>query len=157
MGEMTWEELKAQAARLDDLAAKERAAQEEVGVTETAWRTAVKARDEVQRDLWAAQSARTLVDMAERACLTDVETRFWSGWTNGPGIYKRMCLVARQSGLPVFVTEVSGVVPARRAELVGPGPAVEGRVKGGRKWYALSDLPKFAEVAEWRLAEVSRG
>lgn len=155
MGEMTWEELKAQAARLDDLAAKERAAQEEVGVTETAWRTAVKARDEVQRDLWAAQSAHTLVDVAERAGLTDVEVRPWSSWT----VYSdgRTCLVARRSGLPVLVFEVSGVVPARRAELVGPGPAVEGRVKGGRKWYALSDLPKFAEVAEWRLAEVSRG
>lgn len=155
MGEMTWEELKAQAARLDDLNAKERAAQEKVDVTETAWKTAVKARDEVQRDLWAAQSAHTLVDMAERAGLTDVEVRPWSSWANGSDIYKRMCLVARQSGLPVLV--VAGVVPARRAELVGPGPAVEGRVRGGRKWYAPSDLPKFAEVAEWRLVEVSRG
>lgn len=155
MGEMTWEELKAQAARLDDLNAKERAAQEKVDVTETAWRTATLARDKVQRDLWAAQSAHTLVDVAERAGLTDVEVRPWSNLT----VYSdgRTCLVARRSGLPVLVFEVNGVVPARRAEYVGPGPAIEGRVKGGRKWYAPSDLPRFAEVAEWRLAEVSRG
>lgn len=66
-------------------------------------------------------------------------------------------LLARRSGLPWVFLPASGWVPARSRTTVGPGPAVEGRVAEGCRWYALPDLPAFADVVEWRLSEVDLG
>jgi len=59
---------------------------------------------------------------------------------------------ARRDGLPVVVNGF-GETPARRAGQVGPGPALEARVYGGRKWRPLAELSTHQHVSAWRLAQ----
>jgi len=60
--------------------------------------------------------------------------------------------LARRDGLPVVVSP-SGEAPARSAAHVGPGPALEARVYGGRKWRPVADLWEYRRISAWRVAQ----
>ena len=57
---------------------------------------------------------------------------------------------ARRDGLPVVVGGLSET-PARRGGQVGPGPALEARVYGGRKWWPMAELDEGQHVSAWRV------
>jgi hypothetical protein len=57
---------------------------------------------------------------------------------------------ARRDGLPVVVNGL-GETPAHRPIQVGPGPALEARVYGGRKWRPVAELSAHQHVSAWRV------
>ena len=59
---------------------------------------------------------------------------------------------ARRDGLPVVVNGL-GETAASWPSQVGPGPALEARVYGGRKWRPLAELSTHQHVSAWRLAQ----
>jgi hypothetical protein len=58
---------------------------------------------------------------------------------------------ARRAGLPVVLNSF-GETPASWPLQVGPGPALEARVYGGRKWRPMAELPSHQHVSAWRVA-----
>ncbi len=106
---------------------------------------------------WAIERREFQAKVAEWIALyelTDVG-EFKHGW----GMTRRVAR-ARQHGLPVRLDEYGNLTPARMVPEVGPGPALEFRVKGGRKWRpVLWDLRRPTSevgdsyVAEWRVVE----
>jgi len=89
-----------------------------------------------QREARAAEIARL-----EASGLTHIITEVW-----GSGY------LARRDGLPVVVT-TRGETPARRPGQVGPGPALEGRVYGGRKWRPVAEFSPHQHVNTWRVVK----
>jgi hypothetical protein len=91
-----------------------------------------------QREARAAEIARL-----EVSGLTHITTgAFWYG-----GAESRY---ARRDGLPVVVTRF-GETPADWPLQVGPGPALEARVYGGRKWRPVAELSPHQHVSAWRV------
>jgi len=66
----------------------------------------------------------------------------------GPG--GRARYLARRDGLPVVV-DGGSERPALYPTEVGPGPALEARVYGGRKWWAHESLTAGQRVSAWRV------
>ena len=93
-----------------------------------------------QREARAAEIARL-----EASGLTHI--------TEGVRIYARTgSYYARRDGLPVVVT-TRGESPARSPVQVGPGPALEGRVYGGRKWRSVAEFSPHQHVNAWRVVK----
>jgi len=91
-----------------------------------------------QREARAAEIARL-----EASGLTHITTG--AGWYRGAE-----SRYARRAGLPVVVNSF-GETPARWTGQVGPGPALEARLYGGRKWRPIAELSEHQHVSAWRV------